>query len=96
MRIRRACHSITLPVKLKLLVSFGMIVAQIGDVYQLRYPSDYQSLTTRIFSPLRLELFEVIFRDDVKIAGGGGDIFLSSYCGGPLMKAAFITYTVVF
>lgn len=56
-RLCNAAEAITLPVKLKLLLGFALITAQIGDVYQVLYPPDYQSLTHRIFSPLRLDLF---------------------------------------
>ena len=41
----------------KLLLGFALIVAQVGDVYQIRYPQGYQSLTHILFSPLRLDLF---------------------------------------
>ena len=54
--MRRAADAITLPVKGKLILHFALVVAQLGDVYQIRYPDDYQSLTQRIFSPLRLNL----------------------------------------
>ena len=33
------------------------MTAQVGDVYQLRYPNGYTSLTNWLFSPLRLQLF---------------------------------------
>jgi len=56
-RLRATSAAIALPVKLKLLLSFALITAQIGDVYQVRYPDGYASLTDTLFSPLRLELF---------------------------------------
>jgi hypothetical protein len=54
--MRRAADAITLPVKGKLILHFALVVAQLGDVYQIQYPDGYQSLTQRIFSPLRLNL----------------------------------------
>ena len=56
-RLGNASSSITLPVKLKLLLGFALVVAQIEDVYQIRYPDGYHTLTHRIFTPLRLQLF---------------------------------------
>ena len=47
----------TLDVKLKILVSFTLVTAQIGDVYQVRYPAGYQTLTDALFGIFRgLEL----------------------------------------
>ena len=39
-----------------MLLRGALVVAQIGDVYQIRYPQGYQSLTHKLFAPLRLEL----------------------------------------
>ena len=55
-RLCAAAKAVTLAVKAKLVLSFALIVAQIGDVYQVRYPDGYQSFTSRLFSPLRLQL----------------------------------------
>jgi hypothetical protein len=55
--LRAASDSITLLVKGKLLVGFALVMAQMGDVYQIRYPPGFQSLTSTLFSPLRLQLF---------------------------------------
>ena len=46
-----------MPVKLKLLLGYGLVVAQLQDVYQIRYPPGYQSIALRLFSPLRLQFF---------------------------------------
>jgi len=56
-RLRTACSAITLPIKLKLLLGYAQVVAQLQAVYQIRYPSGYQSLTARVFQPLRLQIF---------------------------------------
>ena len=56
-RVRAASKAVTLPVKGKLLLGFALVVAQIGDVYQIRYPPNYQSITHTLFAPLRLQLF---------------------------------------
>ena len=56
-RLRRASAAVTLPVKLKQLLSFALVVAQIGDVYRIRYPDEYASVTHKAFGFLRLELF---------------------------------------
>ena len=55
--LRAASDSITLLVKGKLLLGFALVMAQMGDVYQIRYPPGFQSLTSTLFSPLRLQLF---------------------------------------
>ena len=55
--LRATSDSIDLPVKGKLLLGFAMVVAQIGDVYRVRYPRDYESITNLLFAPLRLQLF---------------------------------------
>jgi hypothetical protein len=55
--LRAASDSITLLVKGKLLLGFALVMAQMGDVYQIRYPPGFQSLSSTLFSPLRLQLF---------------------------------------
>jgi hypothetical protein len=58
-RIRSVSTAITLSVKVRLLLSFAQVFAQISDAYRIRTPDahGYRSLTQAIFSPLRLELF---------------------------------------
>ena len=56
-QLRSACTEATMPVKLKLLLGYGLVVAQLQDVYQIRYPPGYQSIALRLFSPLRLQFF---------------------------------------
>ena len=56
-RLRTAATFIDLAAKGKMLLSFATIVAQLQDVYQLHYPGGYSSLTRRIFSPIRLQVF---------------------------------------
>ena len=55
--LRLAADSVALFAKLKICLGFAQVVAQIGDVYQLRYPSGYQSISSQLFSPLRLQIF---------------------------------------
>ena len=55
--MRGAAAAVTLPVKLKLLLSYALVVAQLGSVYQIRYPPGYESVTSTLFSPLVLNLF---------------------------------------
>ena len=43
----------TLGIKLKILLSFTLVTAQIGDVYQVRYPPGYQTLTDQLFGIFR-------------------------------------------
>jgi hypothetical protein len=59
LRVRSASAAVTLPVKCKLLLSFSQVLAQIHDTYRIREPNSYhyQSLTQKVFSPVRLELF---------------------------------------
>mmetsp|Transcript_76621 Transcript_76621/g.151867 ORF Transcript_76621/g.151867 Transcript_76621/m.151867 type:complete len:1162 (-) Transcript_76621:155-3640(-) len=56
-RLRTASKRITLPVKVKFLLHFALVIAQIGDVYQVRYPQSYDSVSHRVFAPFRLQLF---------------------------------------
>ena len=56
-QLRGAAAAVTLPVKLKLLLSYALVVAQLGSVYQIRYPPGYESVTSTLFSPLVLNLF---------------------------------------
>ena len=56
-RVCAAAAATTLAVKAKLLLGFALVVAQIGDVYRIRYPEGYLSLTSRLFAPLQLQLF---------------------------------------
>ena len=55
LRLRAASSAVTFPVKGKLLLSFALIVAQIGNVYQIHYPPGYQSLTSKLFRCQRVE-----------------------------------------
>ena len=68
-RLRVASATTTLPVKAKLLLGFALVVAQIGDVYQIRYPEGYQSITHKLFAPLRLQLFDWIPGFDLRCFG---------------------------
>ena len=57
LRLRAASEATAFPNKLKICLGVSLIAAQIGDVYQIRYPPSYQSLSHRLFAPLRGELF---------------------------------------
>jgi hypothetical protein len=56
-RIREASAATTLPVKLKICLGLYQLIAQFGDVYQIRYPADYQSASSTALAPLRGNLF---------------------------------------
>ena len=57
LRLRAASVATALPNKLKICLSVTLIVAQMGDVYQIVYPPSYQSLSDNLFAPLRGQLF---------------------------------------
>ena len=43
--------------KIKPVLGFALIVAQLGDVYQIHYPADYQTVTSVILRPFTMDLF---------------------------------------
>ena len=55
--LRRAKTSTDVFVKLKLCYAVALIVAQMSDVYVIRYPPDYRSVSEAVFAPLRGQLF---------------------------------------
>ena len=57
LRLRAASEATALPSKLKICLATTLIVAQIGDVYQVRYPPSYHSLSNYLFAPFRGQLF---------------------------------------
>ena len=56
LRLKAAAETVGLRSKLKIGLGFYLILAQIEDVYQIRYPPDYQSISSVVFAPLRRDL----------------------------------------
>ena len=59
-QICEASAATTLPVKLKICLGLYQLIAQFGDVYQIRYPADYESASSTALAPLRGNLFSWI------------------------------------
>ena len=55
-RLKAAAEIMGLRSKLKICLGFYVILAQVEDVYQIRYPPDYQSISSVVFAPLRRDL----------------------------------------
>ena len=55
-RLKAAAEIMGLRSKLKICLGFYVILAQVENVYQIRYPSDYQSISNFVFAPLRRDL----------------------------------------
>jgi len=55
-KLRWATDATDLGVKLKLSYAVSLIIAQMSDVYQIRYPPSYQSVIGTLFAPLRGQL----------------------------------------
>ena len=56
LRLKAAAETMGLRSKLKIGLGFYLILAQVEDVYQIRYPPDYQSISSVVFAPLRRDL----------------------------------------
>lgn len=55
--LRHAKTSTDVFVKLKLCYAVALIVAQMSDVYVIRYPPNYRSVSEAVFAPFRGQLF---------------------------------------
>ena len=59
-RLSAAAEHVGLRSKLKICLGLYLVLAQLGDVYQIRHPPKYQSISKTLFAPLRQDFLSWI------------------------------------
>jgi len=85
-RMRSAAEHVGLRAKLKICLGLYLLLAQLGGVYQIRYPADYQSFSKWLFALLRPNFLSSIPGLHLDCLGMGGIVHeLVFYISFPLI-----------
>ena len=85
-RLLAAAEYVGLKAKLKICLGLYLVLAQLGDVYRIRYPPDYQSVSKTLFSVLRPDFLSIIPGLHLSCLGFGGIVHkLAVYICFPLL-----------
>ena len=71
-RLIAAAEFVGLKAKLKICLGLYLVLAQLGDVYRIRYPPNYQSVSRTLFSVLRPDFLSIIPGLHLSCLGFGG------------------------